>query len=211
MNIDPRHEQIAALEAQLALLKKDAPPPAPQVAASPPLKLDLGCGKNKRDGFHGVDQYPMQNVDTVADLRGPWPWADSSVEEIHCSHFLEHLTAPERMHFFNEAWRVLKPGAKATIITPNWSSARAYGDMTHQWPPVGYFTWPYLSKDWRKANAPHCDAEWLKGGYCCDFDHTTGYSLRADLQMRNPEYVQAALASQIETGQDIVATLVCKK
>ena len=29
------------------------------------MKLDLGCGGKKRDGFLGVDQYPMEGVDVV--------------------------------------------------------------------------------------------------------------------------------------------------
>lgn len=203
-------EQIAAIEAQLALLKAQPAAPAP-APAKPLIKIDLGCGSRKREGFLGVDQYAMPGVDVVADVRGKWPWEDNSVEEAHSSHFVEHLSGTERMAFYNELWRVLVPGGKATIIVPACFSARAYGDPTHQWPPIGAFTWPYLSRAWREANAPHCDAKWLKGGYACDFDATYGASLRGDLQSRNPEYVAAAIGSQIEAAQDLIATLVAKK
>ena len=134
--------------------------------AKAPLKLDLGCGIHKQVGFHGVDVRKFEGVDTVADLRKKWPWRDNSVAEVHCSHFVEHLTAPERIHFVNELHRVMEKGAKATIITPHWASCRAYGDLTHQWPPVSEFWWYYLSKSWREgtkeqdykdANAPHND------------------------------------------------------
>ena len=57
-----------------------------------PFKLDLGCGKNKQAGFVGVDERAFEGVDVAHDLRRPWPWSDSSVDEVHCSHFLEHLT-----------------------------------------------------------------------------------------------------------------------
>ena len=109
------------------------------------LKLDIGCGKGKKAGFHGVDSIAFDGVDTVFDVRtSPWPWADNSVEEVHCSHFLEHLTATERVQFMNEMWRVMKEGAKATLITPHWGSNRAYGDPTHQWPPVSEMWFYYL-------------------------------------------------------------------
>lgn len=63
------------------------------VAAPELLKIDLGCGKNKQAGFIGVDQYKMDGVDVVCNLASDrWPWADGSVSEVHCSHFLEHLT-----------------------------------------------------------------------------------------------------------------------
>jgi hypothetical protein len=172
------------------------------------LKLDIGCGKNKKPGFHGVDQYAMEGVDTVLKLGAdPWPWEDASVEEAHCSHFLEHLTAGERVHFFNQLHRVMAPGAKATIITPHWASNRAYGDPTHQWPPVAEMAWYYLSQAWRDTQAPHTDAKWNPNGFTCDFEATWGYSFGPDLSARNQEYVQFALANYKEAAQDLHATL----
>lgn len=165
------------------------------------MKLDLGCGMNKRDGFLGVDSRQFPGVDYVADLTKPWSWDDNSVEEIHCSHFVEHLTAPERIHFANELYRVLNPGGKATLITPHWASCRAYGDLTHQWPPVSEFWFYYLAKDWRAVNAPHND------GYTCDFEATWGYSLAAEIQPRNVEYQSFALRFYKEAAQDLIATL----
>ena len=165
------------------------------------MKLDLGAGKNKRDGFIGVDCRAFDGVDQVVDLRQPWPWENESVEEVHSSHFVEHLTASERIHFVNELYRVLKKGAKATVIVPHWNSNRAYGDLTHQWPPVSEFWFYYLSKAWREQNAPHNDA------YTCDFQETWGYSMHPDLVVRNQDYQQHALQFWKEAAQDIHATL----
>lgn len=166
-----------------------------------PLKLDLGCGPNKREGFHGVDSREFKGVDQVVDLRKPWPWKDCSVAEAHSSHFVEHLAATERIHFTNELYRVLVPGGTAQIIVPHWNSHRAYGDLTHQWPPVSEMWFAYLNKSWREANAPHND------GYTCDFDSTWGYSLRQDLLTRNEEYRNYAVSNFKDAAQDIIATL----
>lgn len=168
------------------------------------MKLDLGCGPNKREGFIGVDSRKFKGVDKVVDLTKKWPWKNNSVEEAHCSHMVEHLTAAERIHFVNELHRVLKPGAKCTLIAPHWSSCRAYGDLTHQWPPVSEFWFYYLSKDWRAINAPHND------GYTCDFECTWGYSLHQDIQARNQEYQIHAMTFWKEAAQDVIATLVKK-
>ena len=176
-----------------------------------PTRLDIGCGKNKKEGFTGVDQYKMPGVDVVMDVRKPWPWKDSSVEEIHCSHFVEHLSGPERVHFVNEVFRVLKPGAKATLITPHWASNRAYGDFTHQWPPVAEMWFYYLSKEWREEQAPHTDEKYNKNGYKCDLEATWGYSLHPALLNRNQDFQQDALQFKKEAAQDIIATLVAKK
>lgn len=170
-------------------------------------RLDLACGKNKREGFVGVDALALPGVDQVVDLRQPWPWKDGSVEEVHASHFIEHLTSPERIHFFNELYRVLRVGGKATIITPHWASNRAYGDPTHQWPPVAEMAWYYLLRSWRTEQAPHTDVQWNPQGFSCDFDATWGYSLNPLIAPRNPEYQQHALQFFKEAATDMIATL----
>lgn len=164
------------------------------------MKLDFGCGPNKREGFEGVDIHPFPGVDHVLDLRGVWPWADESIEEGHASHFIEHLEAGERVHFFNELYRVLVSGGKCQIITPHWSSNRAYGDMTHKWPPVSEMFYYYLLKEWREANAPHVPLT-------CDFDATWGYTMHPEITIRNQEYQQFSLNFYKEAAQDIVATI----
>lgn len=172
------------------------------------MKIDIGCGKNKKEGFIGVDQFAMEGVDIVMDVRQtPWQFEDGSIEEVHCSHFLEHLTQEERVKFFNELSRVMRQGAKATIITPHWASNRAYGDPTHKWPAVSEMMFYYLKQDWRDTQAPHTDIKWNELGYSCNFDAVWGYSFSPDLAVRNQEYVQFALQNYKEAAQDIHATI----
>jgi hypothetical protein len=174
--------------------------------------LDFGCGPRKREGFLGVDRYAFDGVDHVVDLtQAPWPWPDSSVEEAHASHFVEHLTAVERTRFVNELYRILVPGGKCQIIAPHWASCRAYGDPTHQWPPVSEFWFMYLSRQWRLANAPHTDASVWPDGFSCDFGAGWGYNLRGDLAVRNQDFQQFAMANYKEACADIVATLQAVK
>lgn len=173
------------------------------------LKIDLGCGPNKRDGFVGADRLPFDGrVDVVCDLAVErWPWDDDSVDEAHSSHFLEHLTSPQRVHFANELWRVLKVGAKALVVTPHWCAARAYGDPTHQWPPVSEW-WPlYLHEEWRMANAPHADARNDPTMLSCDFDFVSGHSWHPALNDRS-DVVRAEWTSwRKEAIQDSYFTL----
>lgn len=175
------------------------------VPAAAGLRLDLGCGKNKKPGFIGVDNIKFEGVDVVCNLGiNRWPWPDATVEEVHASHFVEHLDAGQRVWFANELYRVLKPGGTATIITPHWNSPRAFGDLTHAWPPVSEWWFLYLSKDWRAANAPHND------GYTCDFPQPViGYSPNPGLCAgRNDEYVREAVAKWRGGADDMSATLV---
>lgn len=192
------------------------------------LRIDLGCGPNKRQPLPGevpwvgVDSIAFPGVDVVADLTRRWPWPDSSVAEAHASHFLEHLTnfedRWERVHFFNELYRVLVPGGKATLIFPHWCSNRYYGDPTHREPfsEMGFY---YLKREWRLGDpaknlpgqAPHADAAHNPNGYACDFDATWGYAMRPDLSARNQEYQQFAMSNYKEACLDLHATLTACK
>lgn len=175
------------------------------------MKIDLGCGKNKKEGFIGVDQFQMDGVDVVLDIgTETWPWEDNSVEEAHCSHFLEHLTNFEgkwqRTHFFNELYRVLQPGAKCTLIIPHWASTRYYGDPTHKEPfsEMGFY---YLSKEWRMGNAPHSDKEVNPHGYDCNFIAVWGNGMHPAIVQRSPDFQQFAMSWFKEAIHDIHATL----
>lgn len=180
-----------------ALRVAAAVPPAP-------LKLDLGCGKNKKEGFVGVDAMMFDGVDVVTDLAlHAWPWNDGTIEEAHCSHMLEHVPATQRPHFFNELHRVLKPNGRATIITPHWCSNRAYGDLTHEWPPVSEMFYWYLNAKWRAENAPH------QTFWTCDFDAVQpGYSMHPALQVRSQDYRDLALTFGKEAAQDMICTVI---
>jgi hypothetical protein len=224
----------------------------------PELKLDLGCGSRKREGFLGVDRRKFGEVDAVTELSGKrWEFAedafpgvtlkrldsgacvlpDSSVTEVYCSHFLEHLDhnqrAPERVRFMNELYRVLVPDGRATIITPFWASNRAYGDFTHADKPVSEMFYAYLSKEWRMNNAPDNDIQWHPDGYSCDFLASLSFAMHPKiveemktrsaanagfldrlLGRKKPDveaYKFHALTFYKEAAQDMVANLIAQK
>lgn len=182
--------------------------------APTPRKIDLGCGPNPAPDFEGCDAIPFPNVKHVFNIGlGSWPFEDSSIDEARSSHAIEHLDAVERVTFFNELWRVLKPEAKALIIIPHWSSGRAYGDPTHKFPPVSDFAMFYLKREWRLANAPHTDVSFWPQGYSCDFEASWGYSFRndPDFMCKADAYKQYAMANYKDVIQDMVTTVTCKK
>ena len=165
------------------------------------MKLDLGCGTKKREGYTGVDSMTLPGVDMVLDLREtPWPWPDNSIDAAFSSHFVEHLTGEERISFFNELWRVLKPDAQAEIITPDWSHASAYGDPTHQCPPMSHFYLVYLNKEWRDKNTPHV-------GYRCDFVSRYSYSLDDSLRDQPMETKRFSVEHYTNSARDLQAVL----
>ena len=94
-----------------------------------PLRIDLGCGINKPEGFVGVDIYPGLGVDIVADISKEFPFSDSSIDELRAHDIIEHL--PDRINTMNEIWRVCKHGAKVDIRVPSTDGRGAFQDPTH--------------------------------------------------------------------------------
>ena len=94
------------------------------------MRLNLGSADRLMEGYINVDIMPGPGVDQVADLSKPWPWPDSSVDEIAAYDVIEHL--PNRIFTMNEMWRVLKPGGRAHIEVPNAAKgAGQHQDPTH--------------------------------------------------------------------------------
>jgi hypothetical protein len=169
------------------------------------MKLDIGCGDNKKAGFTGVDKFKTDSTDVVADLFVfPWPFDDESVDEVHCSHFFEHVPAVIRSKFMEELHRVMKKGATAQFITP--CGDRALQDATHEWPPIVAGSYLYFNKKWREDNK-------LQHGFYdigCDFDYTYGFGLSPDVAARNPEYQAFAVANYKNAVTDLHVTLTKK-
>lgn len=177
--------------------------PAPEV-----IKLNLGCGTKRKDGFIGVDRRKFPEVDLVTDLNKRWPWKDESVHEILMDHVLEHFSGVERVHIFNEMDRVLERGGTAVIITPAWSSCRAYGDFTHQWPPVSEQMYAYLSREWRLREAPDTDIKYNPEGYDCNFEVKPAWSgLHPELAGRADQTKHWWLTFGKEAASDLMATI----
>jgi len=98
------------------------------------MKLNLGCGYKKRDGFHNVDMFADCTPDEVVDLEHfPWPWPDDSVDEVIMSHVLEHLGAETGVYFniFRELYRVCQHDAVLNITVPHPRHDTFLADPTH--------------------------------------------------------------------------------
>lgn len=97
------------------------------------LKLNLGCGRMILPGFINIDIMPLPGVDVQWDLNNlksnPLPFEESSVNEILCSHTLEHIC--NALDCMQDLHRVAKNGARAVFKVPYGSSDAAFEDPTH--------------------------------------------------------------------------------
>lgn len=170
-----------------------------EAKSTPSLKLDLGCGKNPKEGFEGVDLYGDKAKHKVDLFKFPWPFADNSVDEIHASHFLEHIPAREveerdsagadvapfigqdmLFAFMDECYRILKPDCWMHIVVPSGRSNRAFWDPTHR----RFFmqeTFLYFARDWRTQNGlDHYRV-------ACNFGVEVTHSMPQEEGLKSPE------------------------
>lgn len=115
------------------------------------MKVLLGSGEQKEDGYLSLDISKECHPDIVADIREPWTWATEPIEELKADNLTEHLTPDERIDVMNEAWDRMKPGGMFWIRGPLLKLDEdhlmgAFSDPTHK----SYFTmetWDYWDID----------------------------------------------------------------
>lgn len=120
------------------------------------MKLNLGCGHNKRPGWVNVDHSDTCSPDVVVDLeQTPWPWPDDSVDEVLMSHVLEHLGQQTRTYLaiWQELYRVCKPGALLLIFVPHPRHDDYITDPTHVRPILPEGVALFSQKENRKTIA----------------------------------------------------------
>lgn len=97
-----------------------------------PVKLNLGCGKKKIDGWINCDLSPEIMPDRVVDLEKKLPFEDNYADKVLLDNVFEHIT--NQVKLINEIWRVCKHGAIVEIIAPHCTSVGAWEDLTHKHP-----------------------------------------------------------------------------
>jgi SAM-dependent methyltransferase len=98
----------------------------------PQLKLNLGCGATKLEGYLGVDVHEDNKPDVVCDFtKSPLPYKDGEVDEIVMFHTIEHIRKGYHPILLGELRRVLKVGGRLCLSYPNfWECACRWKNNT---------------------------------------------------------------------------------
>jgi len=199
-------------------------------------KLNLACGDTVLEGFKGIDiASDCAGADYVMDLQKyPWDIESESVEEIYCSHYVEHIkhdnvamdlkevldksnnfdefkqniSKEEFLNpkdgfikFFEEVYRILKPGGKITVIAPYYSSMRNDSDPTHV-RGISDYTFLYLNKEQREAmHLTHY-------GINCDFFISLNYIISNEMTLKSEEVRNKAYKHDLNVIDDIMVELI---
>ena len=81
------------------------------------MRLHIGSGSQRIEGWINVDIRPFPGVDLVADVTHGLDFA--SVDAVYAEHFLEHLAVDDAFDFLAAIHRMLTPEGRLRLSTPN--------------------------------------------------------------------------------------------
>ena len=119
------------------------------------LKVELGCGDRKREGYFGLDRKKIQGVDIICDFNKKLPLKNSSVDTLYTAHTIEYVKDLD--HIFSEIHRICKKDAVVEIIVPHFSSYTAY-HCNASW----IFRWYEGLGDYCISEHNHLGKQWFK-------------------------------------------------
>lgn len=82
-------------------------------------KLHIGCGRHVLDGWLNADRRPKTVRVVRVDTRKKLPFPTASFRYVFSEHLIEHLEYAEGVRMLAECHRILSPGGKIRISTPD--------------------------------------------------------------------------------------------
>lgn len=95
------------------------------------MKINIGSGYKRFDGFMNVDDDPGVNPDYIVDLnKGVLPFEDNSIDAVIAHHILEHI-GDNFIPLMIDLYRVCKHGTILDICVPHHFHEVFINDPTH--------------------------------------------------------------------------------
>ena len=104
-------------------------------------KLQIGTGPNALPGWLNTDLEPSHGTVAFLDARETFPFETTSFDYIFSEHCLEHLSYSDGQSALSECYRVLKPGGRIRVATPNLDNFVALCGLTRNEMQDRYIKW----------------------------------------------------------------------
>jgi SAM-dependent methyltransferase len=92
------------------------------LAQSGSPRLNIGCGYNVLPGWMNVDLAGGRRGTIYMDATRRLTLPNDTFDAVLCEHLIEHLPEADGRHLVEEILRVLKPGGRVRIVTPDLES-----------------------------------------------------------------------------------------
>ena len=87
--------------------------------SQPLRKLQVGTGLNFLPGWLNTDFHPRTPQVAYLDATRTFPFNDGTFTHIFSEHMIEHIPFNDGRFFLRECFRVLQPGGKIRVATPD--------------------------------------------------------------------------------------------
>jgi predicted SAM-dependent methyltransferase len=94
---------------------------ASHLASTDGPKLHLGCGSNILDGWLNADIRPQSDCVVRLDASKRFPLPSNRFAYVYSEHMIEHVRYEHGASMLAECYRVLRPGGRLRISTPDLS------------------------------------------------------------------------------------------
>lgn len=82
-------------------------------------KVQVGTGDHELAGWLNTDAWPRTGNVVYVDMTETLPFPDLSINYLYSEHAIEHVPYAMAARFIRECKRVLKPGGRLRLATPN--------------------------------------------------------------------------------------------
>jgi hypothetical protein len=141
-------------------------------------KINICGGAEVTPGFRNMNPVKVNETDVVWSVENlPWPFDDGTVMELNIGPYICQI--PNLDQFMDEAYRVLVPNGKLTVLSPYYTSI-AYWRNIRNITPITEDTFGFYCVGWLKARK-------VMKKVTCDFEpvgntffYSEDYALYAD-------------------------------
>lgn len=142
-------------------------------------KLQIGCGNNILLGWLNTDLIYEKNKVAYLDAGMQFPLPDKGFDYIFSEHIFEHLTFTQGLNMVKECFRVLKPGGRLRLATPDLDFLiKLYNDPDKK-PHKEYIKWStnlHLQEISKQYDEDEYSAAFVVNNFFRDWDHEVIYN-----------------------------------
>jgi len=141
-------------------------------------KLQIGSGGNKIEGWFNTDiQLEVSGV-FYMDAGIKLPIGSGTFDFVYSEHVFEHLTVEQQINYLSESYRILKPGGRIRIATPDLSRILSLWTDNNKF-NQSYVLWnfnTFLTPKNSKLSAMKSKTEYVINNYMRDWGHQMVHS-----------------------------------
>ena len=138
---DPRLDSLARSSWTLAMRARRPQQLRGFLAGPGPRRVILGAADQHRDGWLSTDLLPKASATMFLDATRPFPFPTASIDRLLSEHMIEHMEHAHGVAMLEECRRVLRPGGRIRLATPNLDTVMSLGAVSPGTKEAEYVAW----------------------------------------------------------------------